>query len=169
MTRIRLATVARSWRKGLAAGLAAAALGAAGCGEEGTIPRDDAQALLEALNEVESKVEEGDCSSAETDATQLVGAVNQLPSDVGADVKELLRAAGENLVRLTRDDCEPETGATGETTTTTEPTTTTPTTTTTTTTEEQPPEQPDDEVDPPGNSGNGPPGNEGNDGDEGDD
>jgi hypothetical protein len=106
------------------AAIAAAALGLAACGSEddGTIPRDDAEAMLAFLSEVQSAVDAGACTSATTDASQFVEAVNQLPKDVGTETKEELRAAGENLVEMTQDETKcaepdedppPDTGTTG--------------------------------------------------------
>jgi hypothetical protein len=104
--------------------LSALGLGACGSGDEGSIPQDDAEALLATLSEVEESAEAGDCTTATTDATQLVNEVNLLPKEVGEETKADLRDAANNLVELTRDPTkckEPdderttttETGATG--------------------------------------------------------
>jgi len=108
-----------STRLALALALAALGLAACGSGDEGTIPRSDAEALLATLGEIEQKVQTGECSSAQTDATQFVAQVDQLPKDVGMETKEMLRRAGRNLIELTQDpeQCSepevPDTGATG--------------------------------------------------------
>ena len=119
----RLARVRPKGQAALAAALAAAALGVGACGsgDEKTIPRSDAEALLATLAEIEQKVEEGDCSSALTDATQFVAQVNSLPRDVGVETKEALREGGQNLIKLGEDECQeqappvpdPDTGTTG--------------------------------------------------------
>ena len=108
------------------AALAAAVLGLAACGssDDGTIPPDDAEAMLATLSSVQENVDNGECTSATTDATQFVETVNLLPKDVGAETKEELRAAGENLVEMTQDETkcaepgedpveDPDTGASG--------------------------------------------------------
>jgi hypothetical protein len=103
--------------------LSALGLGACGSDDDGTIPQGEADALLATLTEIESSVEDGDCTTATTDATQLVSQVNALPKEVGEETKSLLRDAANNLVALTQDPtkCEEpdeqttttETGATG--------------------------------------------------------
>jgi hypothetical protein len=169
-SRTRLAAVPTPGRRALSTALALAAAGLGACGsEDGTIPPQDAEALLAQLEEVEAAVEDGNCTSAQTDVSQLTAEVNALPKEVGVETKDSLRRLSENLSELVNDpeQCDEQTGATGETfEETTEPTTTTPTTETTTTTaeeEEAPPEQPEDEgTGVPPEAGNGPPGQEGN-------
>jgi len=109
-------------RRVAAIALAALALGAAGCGsdDEATIPQENAEALLALLSQVETSADRGDCTSATTDATQFVQGVNALPKEVGADTKEELRKAGENLVAMTRDPSKCEEPDEETTTTTTE-------------------------------------------------
>ena len=173
-SRTRLAAVPTPGRRVLPAALALAAIGLGACGsEDGTIPAQEAEALLAQLEQVEAAVEDRRCTSAQTDVSQLTAEVNALPQEVGVETKDSLRRLAENLSELVNDpeQCLEQTGATGETfEETTEPTTTTPTTETTTTTaeEEAPPEQPDDEGTgvPPGHD-NGPPGQEGNPNDSG--
>jgi hypothetical protein len=162
----RLAAVLRSGRIAPALALVGATIGLAACGSgDGTIPPDDADQLLSALEDVQRDIDNGECSIAETDATQFVGLVDALPKEVGVEVKDVLRQGGESLQQMAADPekcTEPDTGASGATgfTTTAPPPTTSTTTTETTTTEtdEPPPEQPAGE----GGGGNGPPGNEGN-------
>jgi hypothetical protein len=110
----------------LALALVLSALGLAACGsdEGGTIPQDDADALLATVDQVEASVDAGDCTTATTDATQLVTQINALPKEVGEETKAELRDAANNLAALTQDptECEEpdeeqttttETGATG--------------------------------------------------------
>lgn len=124
----RLAAMSKSKRRrATSAAFAAAMMGLAGCGgsgDEGTIPSQNADELLQQLSLVETNVADGNCTTATTEAQQFVLAVNALPKDVGAETKEGLRDAGENLVAMTQDpaECEeaeedeviePDTGATG--------------------------------------------------------
>jgi hypothetical protein len=90
----------------------------AGCGsgDEGTIPSGDADNLINLLDAVEAAVAEQECESAQENADQFVIAVDNLPSEVDDQVKEGLRGAGDRLTELSRDpdQCEAETGASGE-------------------------------------------------------
>jgi hypothetical protein len=124
----------------------------AGCGsDEGTIPQDSAEALTNRLDSIESNVGEGRCPEAEAQAEGFKSDVNLLPASVEDDVKQGLQEAASQLVNLTTDDCEPESGATDaggvvptdatETEPTTTETTTTEATTADTTSEEQPTEE----------------------------
>jgi len=121
----------------------------AGCGsgDEGTIPSGDADNLINLLDAVEAAVAEQECESAQENADQFVIAVDNLPSEVDDQVKEGLRGAGDRLTELSRDpdQCEAETGASGESGAE-DPTT--PTTTEEEPVEEEPPpeeEPPEDE------------------------
>jgi hypothetical protein len=102
--------------------LAALSLGLAACGEdeEGTIPRENAEILLQHLSGVEESVDAGDCTAATTNATQFVAAVDALPKEVGAETKDSLRQAGENLQAMTQDPGKCEEPAEEEPTTTTD-------------------------------------------------
>jgi hypothetical protein len=128
----------------------------AGCGSNdlnGTIPQPNADTLRADLAQVQEAAARGDCATARSNAEQFKLDVNVLPATAGTDLKDALRDAGDQLVRLASDpsECTPseatgETGAqtTGSSTTSTTsaPPTTTSTTTsspTTTSTKEQPP------------------------------
>jgi hypothetical protein len=162
-------------RRALSTALALAVVGLGACGsEDGTIPPQEAEALLAQLEKVEAAVEDDDCTTAQTEVSQLTVAVNALPEEVGVETKESLRRLTENLSELVNDpdQCEEPTGATGEVLEETEPPPEPPPTDTTTDTtteeEEEPPEQPDDEgTGVPQENGNGPPGQEGNPSDSG--
>jgi hypothetical protein len=158
----RLAAVGGRTRRSLLACLIA--LGIAGCGsDDGTIPENQSSDLLALLDSVRSNADSGDCDVAANTAQEFVNRVDQLPSEVDADVRDELDKAATNLDQLASDQCkEPETGASGiggvqpteETSTVEEETSTTttteeePETSTTTTTDEEPPTQ-----EPPGNQG----------------
>ena len=147
--------------------LAAAAVAAlAGCGSDeggGEIPQDQGNALIDQLDQVESDVQEGNCDGASDTASQVVTALGDLPSSAfeDADARTQVLAAGTKLTELVDEQCEPDSGATGETgelETTTSTSTTEPTTTSTTT--EEPPEE--EETTPPDDTSedkpsNGPP------------
>lgn len=169
--RTRLAAVPTPGRRALSTALALTAVGLGACGsEDGTIPPQDAEALLAQLENVEAAVEDRDCTSAQTEVSQLTVAVNALPKEVGVETKESLRRLTENLSELVNDpeQCDEPTGATGEVFEETEPPPTETTTDTTTEEEEEPPEQPEDEgTGVPPENGQGPPGPQGNPNDSG--
>jgi hypothetical protein len=117
----------KSTRRAATIALAVVALGMSACGgsdDEVEIPAQNADVLLQTLSDVRAAVEAGECTSATTDATQFVEAVNSLPKEVGEQTKNQLREAGENLRAMTQDpaECqepeeeepvEPEIGASG--------------------------------------------------------
>ena len=123
----KLAPMPLPGRSPLALALAIVAMGLGACGsgdEEGTIPASNAEAMLATLAQVEENVNNGDCTSAQTDAQQFVTLVDGLPKEVGESVKADLREAGDNLVSKTQDpeQCQqpeddteppPDTGASG--------------------------------------------------------
>jgi outer membrane biosynthesis protein TonB len=142
----------------LACGLVLAA-----CGEEdgGSIPPAKANQWISQLEEIETAVSEGDCDAAEAEAEALAQDVSSgSVSDLDPAVQDALIEATDNLTRLAQEDCEPETGATGETDPITteeatppieppveeEPPPVEP---------EEPPEQDQGSDEPPGNSGGG--------------
>jgi hypothetical protein len=150
-----------------------------GCGSDeidGEIPPDNATELNASLERVRTAVESSPplCDTARTEADQFVADVNDLPATAGADLKEALRKAGDNLRFLVDEQCA-STGATGPTgpqstsssttssdTTTTSSTTDTTSTTTSSTEETQP--QDNGNGGGGGPPGGGPPGGGGTDG-----
>jgi hypothetical protein len=155
-------------RIGIAATMLAAA-GLAGCGggdegAGGTIPPEHSQSLLAQLEDIRVAIDDDNCTSARTDATQFVEEVNALPEESGVELKEQLREAGQNLDDLVTEECE-DTGATGETgpveeTTTTAPPVTPPPVEETPPVDEETDEEPSEQ--PPGQGGE-PPGQGGDD------
>jgi hypothetical protein len=156
----------------------ALAAGAAGCGSDSsddvTIPQQNADDMLAALDAVQTACQAEDTTGARTAANDFVQQVNALPEEVGSEAKNALRDAGKNLETLatSSSDCTggvPEIttdSSTDETTTTSSSTTTEETTTTstetsteedtdTTTTEPPPEEPPPDEGNGGGNQGGG--------------
>ena len=144
--------------------MAGAWMSACGGDDEGTIPPDAGQRLLDQLAQVEGAVDAGDCDRAQEAAVTFATGVSDLPPEVDGDVRDGLVDASAQLEELSADPQQCiETGATGETGTVPPPATTDATTETTTTddtTTEPPPDDgpqdgPPDE--PPG-GGNGDPG-----------
>ena len=138
---------------------------AAGCGgsDDGTIPREEGQAIITRLDALEERVQAGECEGlggAEEQAVEVERLVGTLPDSVETEVRDALVEASANLIELTAEQCTE--GATGESglddTTTTRDTTTTdetvPTTTTTTTTDETTTDE-SDNGDGGGNAGGG--------------
>jgi hypothetical protein len=120
----RVLAVLRTGRIALALALAAGGLTLGACGEddEGTIPRDDAEALLQEVDTLEQNVEGGDCSLATGTTDRLREQVRLLPKEVGAETKEDLFDLVTNLQNLVDEQCAeaseldtptPNTGATG--------------------------------------------------------
>jgi hypothetical protein len=151
--------------------LAACMFTLAACGgdeEGGPIPEDAGNELLGQLDAIASQVAAGACSEATETAAAFAESVDQLPPEVGGELRSQLVEASVNLEGLTQNDqqCQPpDTGATdaGEVVPET-PTTTTETTTTDTETEPPPTEEEDEgddtgEEEPPAGGGAG--GNEG--------
>ena len=107
----------------------ACAIALASCGEgsdedEGTIPEQTGDAIVQKLDVVQQQFDAGECDDAEASAAQVQAAIAGLESDVEGDLEEALVQASANLVTLVRDECEPAeekdppdeptTGATGE-------------------------------------------------------
>jgi hypothetical protein len=118
----------------------ALAISGCGSGNDGTIPPNDAETLLNLLSAVQTEAAQGECELAQDHAQEFVSAVGNLPSDVDPKVADELDSAATNLDQLAKDPSEcTEAGASGElgdqpatsTTSTVAPETTTEETTTT--------------------------------------
>ena len=149
----------RAISSALAVAACAAMLAACGGDDEGgPIPQEAGDQLIDRLDEIETLVDEGNCSAAQQVAASFAEGVDQLPSEVDGELREQLVRASGNLESLTQDadQCTPPTGTTGETDVvppeTTEETTPPEETTETTTTDEEEPPPTDDE-----GEGGGPP------------
>jgi hypothetical protein len=136
---------------------AVVAVALASCGEDdegGTIPPQNASAMLQDLDDARGEQSSGDCEGLADAAGNLRTEIDGLPDTVDTEVKTALIEGAENLQNqaLDESECQP-TGPTGssgpQTDEETEPPPTTPTETDTTTeteTEgEPPPEQPGNE------------------------
>ncbi len=163
------------WKR-LSALLAVAAMATAvtGCGSneiKGTIPTDQAAALNNDLDDVQSAVAAGRCDNATAAADRFVATVNLLPPASGVELKAALRDAGTNLKTLAA--CEPSgaTGADGAQRAPTTTDTTTSTTSSTTATSTPAPQTPEPSPSGGGNGGGGdqgsPPANQGGNGQSG--
>ena len=120
----------------LVLGVAAAALVA--CGSSGSsrrqfIPDRSAQRMSDALDDVRSAVDGGDCTKAERALARARGVLVNLPSSVSDRLVARLRQGLDNLQQIAPDECKKNQTQTQTTTKTTTPATTTTTTTTTTT------------------------------------
>jgi hypothetical protein len=140
----------------LAAAVCTVVLAACGGDGDGPIPADPGEALIVQLDQVQDRVDQGDCVGAQSAARAVVDQVEQLPEAVDGELRQTLVDASTNLASMTEDPdkCdEVDTGTTGQSDTvpTEEPpatTTTTEETTTDTTTEEPPPEEDDEDGQP---------------------
>lgn len=161
---------------------ALAAVALASCGgdddDDGTIPPENASAMLQDLDDARGELDELDCDSLGDAAGNLLDEINNLPDTVDPEVRTALVEGAQNLQSQASDESQCEPATTEQTTTeppTTEETTTEPTTTEETTTtepeedKEKPPKEPkpapedDDEgegggppVTPPGQGGQPP-------------
>jgi hypothetical protein len=114
----------RQARTSMAFALLASAMVVAACGgDEGTIPTENGNEMLATLDDIQSDVDDRDCTAAQTDASQFIALVDQLPAEVGVKTKKALFDAGRNLADLAQDpeQCDepdsenftPDTGTTG--------------------------------------------------------
>ena len=93
----------------LALALVAAVL-ATGCGQDNRalIPEDDAQAMLEAVDRVESACADEDPSEALAAAAELKDHVNELPRQVDDRLQRNLRRWAQHIEGRADRDCKPE-------------------------------------------------------------
>lgn len=87
--------------------LVALALGGCGGDDEGTIPRDEADQLIELLRE--ARVQAGDedrCERLEDLVAQIEAEVAALPNSVDRDTRRTLRDGVDNLEAKAREECE---------------------------------------------------------------
>lgn len=145
----------------------AASLAVAGCGgdseSEGDLPADDAASLLGQLEQVQANLDVGSCFVAADEADILIDDIQDLSSDVDADLRRALENGAEQLRVLLEDpdQCErptPTVETTTEETTTEETDTEEDTTTRETETEPTTPTTPTQPTTPtnPGSGGVGP-------------
>jgi hypothetical protein len=104
----------------------ACALAMSACGgndEEGTIPEDQGNQIVALLDQLDQRVDDGNCAGAQATAQEIVNRVEALPQAVDGELRETLVTASDNLVSQTRDpdQCqeaedplEEPSGATGE-------------------------------------------------------
>ena len=141
-------------RRALAVALMTLALaaGASGCGSDSsddvTIPQQNADDMLAALDAVQTACQADDTAGARSAANEFVREVNALPETVGEEAKNALRDAGKNLETLTTSSSECTVPEITTDTSTEEDTDTT-------TTEPPPDEEPPDEGNGGGNQGGG--------------
>jgi hypothetical protein len=116
-------------------GFATAAL--PGCGDNGKdrklLSKTSASKLQSSLNDVEQRVNEGDCVGARSQAVTLQQQVDGLPRRTNRKLRRALSAGASRLVSLVDGECQPAT--------TTETTPTVPQTTTETTPQNEPQRQ----------------------------
>jgi len=96
------------------------------CGSEkdqGTIPQDQGNAVLEQLETVQAQLDAGDCDGAEATAIDIQETLANIGQEVSEELEAALVEASGNLTDQTRTQCEPveeppppvePTGATGE-------------------------------------------------------
>ena len=123
----------------LALALAGASAGLLGCGgssgPDPSIPADNSQILLAKIQEIQANVDVGSCLVAADKTDDLIADIQNLPSDVNADVTRALESGANNLKLLLSDPSQCESRSA---TTTSTPSTTQSTTEATTTTKTRP-------------------------------
>ncbi len=154
----------RASSSALAVVACAAALAACGGDDEGgPIPQEAGDQLIDQLDQIQTLVNDGLCDEAQQAAVSFATGVNELPEEVGGELRNRLVDASSNLESLTTDQCTAATGATGETgevppETTEEPIPEEPVEPAPTEEEEPPPEEDDGGAPPADTPGNGDPG-----------
>ena len=125
---------------------AALAVGLVSCGsdDEGLLPGDNAQQIVDNLNQVEQDVANGDCEAAAEHAAEVEDQISSLGGGVNSQLRQRLEEGASRLTELISTQCveaiatiptvEPTTEETTTDTTTTQKQTTDTTTTGTTTT-----------------------------------
>jgi hypothetical protein len=106
------------------------AFGLVSCGsdDEGLLPGDNAQQIVDNLNQVEQDVDNGDCESAAANAEEVQVQIDELGSGVDSQLRQRLSEGAEQLQQVIADSCV-ATATIPTVETTTEPTTTEETTT----------------------------------------
>jgi len=98
---------AMGWRRPISLLLCVLSLAIAGCGsDDGTIPPDSSDQLLNLLAGAQSAIGEGECERAQQFAQEFVNQTENLPESVDPEVAEELANAGTNLDNLASDDSE---------------------------------------------------------------
>lgn len=93
------------------------ALAVAACGSEdrsGLLPSSDAQTLLDELESIRAKVDDGSCRALGSDLAQLRGAVVNLPESVAPELRRRLDEGVANLADIAPDECRGQTVTTQE-------------------------------------------------------
>lgn len=111
----RLAAMPGRLRISLLATVAALVLAGCGSGDDGTIPEENGNALLDVLDSLDADVSDGSCDSVPGLAEEFALRVEALPAEVDAEVKSELVDAAANLQDLSQDPPEcADSGTTGE-------------------------------------------------------
>jgi outer membrane biosynthesis protein TonB len=99
----------------LGAGIAVALVSCGGDDEDGTIPPDNASAMLQDLEDAQAEQDEGDCTGLGDAAGNLISEIDNLPDTVDPEVRTALVEGAQNLQTQAGDEskCEPATGTTG--------------------------------------------------------
>ncbi|MGH2978522.1 MAG: hypothetical protein ACRDLQ_02650 [Solirubrobacterales bacterium] len=98
---------------GAAAALALAARFASACGKESNadLPQQRASTLRSALDQVEARVNDRDCTGAAQQASAFRQEVASLPSRVDRDLRDALEGSAARLESLVSQQCAPEPAA----------------------------------------------------------
>jgi hypothetical protein len=108
---------------------AAVAVGLVSCGtrdEKGLLPGNNAQQILDNLDQVKADAQSGDCSSASAEVATIQDEIDALPTTVDAQLRARLSDGAQRLADVVN---SPGACTTTAATTTVAPTTTEPTTT----------------------------------------
>ena len=124
----------------LGVGVAFALVSCGGRDEKGLLPGTTADQIVANLDQVQQDAANGDCDSAASAAEEVQSEIDQLGSEVNAQLRQRLADGAARLQDTVANTCEEDTASIPTTTetTTTEPTTTEKTTTKSTTTTTEP-------------------------------
>jgi hypothetical protein len=143
--------------------LGVVASGVASCGDDSSdelLPRADAAAIIDALDEVERNASQGTCqTAAQAVEDQVMPRIAALPKTVNARLRRTLSQSADKLKALAEDPdtCAPAAETPPPTTSATQTTQTTPPTQTTPTTQTDTEPPPDTDTDTNSNEGGTPP------------
>jgi cell division protein FtsN len=149
---------------------AAVAVGLVSCGtrdEKGLLPGNNAQQILDNLDQVKADAQSGNCSSAALEVATIQDEIDALPTTVDAQLRARLSDGAQRLADVVKGACETTTETTAVEPTSTEESTTqkhektkstTTSTTTSTTAPTTPATTPTTPTTPPGTSTGGTPG-----------
>jgi hypothetical protein len=90
------------------AAVAVAVLAAAGCGAGDPIPANTAASIIRGLDDIEQRVDAGECRRARTTLRALERRVRALPDKVDSETRSTTEAGVARLAELVQTQCKPK-------------------------------------------------------------